>query len=84
MCAPFQIDLRPQARVLFAQPHPGVNADDEFGQMFWKARCNHFVEAVVFVAIKEAETSCSLFPLAHQTRGIDGHFSIANALPIAK
>jgi len=25
--------LRPQTRVLFAQPHPGVNADDKLGHM---------------------------------------------------
>ena len=76
--------MRPHARVLFAQPHPGVNADDEFGQMLRKARRDHFVEPVVFFAIKKAETSCSLFPLPHQTSGIDGHFAIANALPIAE
>jgi len=79
-----QMNLRPCAGVLLAKAHPGVDTHHKLGQVLRKALGDDLVQCVILFATQEAQAACAFFPLAHKPGGIDGHFAVADTLPIAK
>src|SRR5579872_3110119 len=78
------MNLRPGARVLLSETHASVDAHHEFGQMLGESLGNHLAQFVVFVTAEETQPAPAFFALANESRGIDTHLPIANALPVAE
>jgi len=50
--AAVQMHLRPSARVLFTQPHPRMNGNDELWNVLRESSGNYSVKAVKFLTLR--------------------------------
>ena len=61
--AAVQMHLRPSARVLFTQPHPRMNGNDELWQVLRESSGNYRVKAVEFLTAQKPQATGPLFSL---------------------
>jgi hypothetical protein len=70
-CPAVEMNLRPRARVLFGETHPGVDADHKLRQMSREPFGDHLVQTVRLLVAEKPQAPRDFFPLADQSGRID-------------